>query len=390
MPTPKRPTRVLVVIPSWVGDAVMATPALRTLRQGLPGALIGGLCRPGIDGLLAGLPFLDEFHVEQGQGMMGPKRAAAKVRLRRYDAAVIFTNSFSTALSVRLAGIPRRWGYDRDGRGVLLTDKLRAPLRRETEPYSRSSTAPGEWAPVPACAYYLTLVRAFLQAHGIEAPSAAGLELAIDPRDAQAAAALLAHTFDQHDPVTQTQTRGPLVLLNPGGNNPAKRWPAGLFAELASWLVRERSARVLVSGSPAEAELTAQVRALVDADARERVVDVPALTHRLKDSGAMPQTSSGPLGLLKALIARCTLMVTNDTGPRHIAAALGVPVVTLFGPTDHRWTTIPFEREAGVLADPSLPEEEVANDHPQRCAIERITLERVVEAAGGLLAPPAA
>lgn len=387
MPTLKRPTRVLVVIPSWVGDAVMATPALRTLRLGLPGALIGGLCRPGIDGLLAGLPFVDEFHVEQGQGMMGPKRAAAKVRLRRYDAAVVLTNSFSTALSVRLAGIPRRWGYDRDGRGVLLTDRLRAPLRRDVPPYSRSGTAPSDWAPVPACAYYLTLARAFLKAHGIEAPDAGGLELAIDPRDAHAATELLAHAFGAHDPVPQAAPRGPLVLLNPGGNNPAKRWPAAQFADLATWLVREREAGVLVSGSPAEAELTAQVRALTHAGARESVVDVPALTARLKDSGAMPKAATGPLGLLKALVGRCGLMVTNDTGPRHIAAALGVPVVTLFGPTDHRWTTIPFERERLVLADPTLPEEEVANDHPQRCAIERITLERVIEAAAGLLGP---
>jgi ADP-heptose:LPS heptosyltransferase len=74
-------------------------------------------------------------------------------------------------------------------------------------------------------------------------------------------------------------------------------------------------------------------------------------------------------------------MVTNDTGPRHIAAALNIPIVTLFGPTDHRWTTIPYTREQIVLADPTLPEEEVANDHPERCAIEQIGVEGVMAAA---------
>ncbi|MCA9307088.1 MAG: hypothetical protein KDA16_11170, partial [Phycisphaerales bacterium] len=78
-------------------------------------------------------------------------------------------------------------------------------------------------------------------------------------------------------------------------------------------------------------------------------------------------------------------MVTNDTGPRHIAAAFGVPVVTLFGPTDKRWTTIPFKDEIEIDADPTLPEEEVANDHPQRCRVSNIALQDVVNAADTLL-----
>ena len=114
---PAKPHRLLVVCPSWVGDAVMATPALRRVRAGMPGAFIGGLVRPGIDELLAGSDVFDEVHVERAAGVMGPKRAAAKVRPRRYDAALLLTNSFSTALITRLAGIPRRIGYARDSRG---------------------------------------------------------------------------------------------------------------------------------------------------------------------------------------------------------------------------------------------------------------------------------
>ena len=92
------------------------------------------------------------------------------------------------------------------------------------------------------------------------------------------------------------------------------------------------------------------------------------------------------IAALKPLLRDARLLVTNDTGPRHIAAALGTPVVSLFGPTDRRWTTIPFDDEIALDADPTLPEEEVANDHPDRCAIDRIDPGRVTDACDRLLA----
>src|SRR5262245_15883016 len=122
--TPQKPLRLLVVCPSWLGDCVMATPTFRRLRRALPGAFIGALMRPGMDELLGGLPYFDEVHVARSSGVMGPKFVASKIRPRRYDTTVLLTNSFSTALIVRIAGIPRRIGYDRDARGLLLTDRL--------------------------------------------------------------------------------------------------------------------------------------------------------------------------------------------------------------------------------------------------------------------------
>ncbi len=93
------------------------------------------------------------------------------------------------------------------------------------------------------------------------------------------------------------------------------------------------------------------------------------------------------LGSLKALVRRCAVMVTNDTGPRHIAAAMGVPTVALFGPTDPRWTTLPEETpEVCVVADPTLPEDEVADDHPERCRIDRIEVGTVIGAVERALA----
>ncbi|MEX2220151.1 MAG: lipopolysaccharide heptosyltransferase II [Phycisphaerales bacterium] len=357
-----RPLRLLVVCPSWVGDAVMATPALRLLRSSLPGAFIGGLVRPGIDELLAGAGFFDEVHVERAEGVMGPKHAAAKVRPRRYDTALLLANSFSSALIARLAGVPRRVGYARDARSLLLTDRLEAPRR-----------ADGRWLPIPALAYYWHAARWLLdpalpRAPGPALPADARMELAETPEQAGAATTLLSTLAIPDD--------APVAILNPGGNNPAKRWPADRYAALAGHLASRHGMTVLVSGSPAEHELTESIAA-------------GAAGRRSADGRGGTRSVAGRVTLasLKGLIRRARLMVTNDTGPRHIGAAFGVPVVTLFGPTDHRWTTIPAPAgETVLLADPALPEAEVADDHPERCRVDRITLERVVSAAEGLLA----
>lgn len=357
------------MLPSWVGDTIMATPTLRVLRELLPGTLLGGLMRPGIDQLLAGTTFLDEVHVDRAQGMMGPKRVAARLRHVRYDAALLMTNSFSTALIARLAAIPRRIGYDRDGRGMLLTERLIPRRRREAEPYKRSAAAPNDWAPIPAVDYYFALARHLLRSCGLEPGRPGPMELGVTPAEELAADDLLERaglTPDgEHPPA--------LIMLNPGGNHENKRWPADRFAALACYLCDHHGVTVLLNGSPAEIEL---VDRIIGECGSRPVVSLPR--------------AGISLAVLKALVRRCRLMVTNDTGPRHIAAALGVPVVTLFGPTDHRWTTIPFEDEVRLTADAELPEEEVANDHPERCRIDRIGLGDVVAATNSLLAGAAA
>ena len=349
--------RLLVVCPSWVGDAVMATPALRRLRDGLPGSYIGALVRPGIDHVLDGLGLFDEVHTIRSRGFMGPKRAAASVRGRGYDTAVLLTNSFSTALSVRMALIGRRIGYDRDGRGVLLTDRLTAP---KTD---------GGWAIVPAVSYYWFAAGAVLgdDRRSLEAPAlehaervATGLpdgvamELGVTDRDeAEGTAALASAGVD-----------GPYAILNPGGNNEAKRWPAERFAEIGRWLAENRGVRVVVNGSPAEAELCGSIASAVP------------------DGVSLPEHGNTLRGL-KHIVRGASVMVTNDTGPRHFAVAAGVPTVSLFGPTDPRWTSVPVRApEEIVVADPTLDPAESANDHPERCAVDRIGVERVVEALG--------
>lgn len=349
----------------------MATPALRRLRHALPGAFVGALARPGIDQLLSGLDLFDEIHVEARAGVMGPKHAAAKLRPRRYDTALLLTNSFSTALTARVAGIPRRIGYDRDARRLLLTDPVPAP-----------KTNSGEWAITPAVNYYWSLVsvladdeppppspdQPLTNTHApLVLPPDVYMELAVTDDDRAASDAILARAG--------LAPGVPYAILNPGANNPAKRWPADRFATLADHLARAHDLRVLINGSPAERELCAHIAATAQSDP----VALPDL--------------GGTLASLKGLLADARLLVTNDTGPRHIGAALGVPVVSLFGPTDPRWTTIPVRPistgapgEIILVADPTLAPSESANDHPARCAIERISLDSVLEACDRLLA----
>ncbi len=346
-----------MVCPSWLGDVVMATPTFRRLRAALPGAFIGALLRPGLDELLAGTDFFDEVHVDRAQGVMGPKLVASRLRPRRYDAAVLLTNSFSTALITRLAFIPRRIGYDRDGRGILLTDRLKAPKRPD-----------GRWACVPAVDYYLQLADAVLDDQD-SSRSTPALELESTPeQDREAERVLTAAGVDN---------AGPFAVLNPGANNAAKRWPADRFGALAAWLHSTHGLRVLVNGSPGERDVVERV---VAAGGPEGVAGLTGL--------------GATIGSLKGIIQRAAVLVTNDTGPRHIAAAFGVPTVTLFGPTDPRWTTLPPSPSAGVridvVADLTLPAEELADDHPDRCRIEQVSVEAVqgaVEAALGSRQP---
>lgn len=346
------PRRLLVIAPSWVGDVVMATPTFRAIRDRLPGSFIGVLVKPGMEGLLAGTTFFDEFHVDSREGMMGVKRASAKVRAGRYDAAILMTNSFSTAVLARIAGVPRRIGYGRDARSMLLTESLLAPRRALTAPFYESTVSARTWAPIPACEYYLALAHRLFADPSI--PLGA-MELAVTAQEASAGRSALEQAG--------LRTEQEFAVLNPGGNNPAKRWPAERFAALARWLRDDQRLEVVVAGSPGERALSEQVATLA----------------RLPVSRALP-TVGLTLGSLKAVLQRAAILVTNDTGPRHIAAALGTPVVTLFGPTDPRWTTIPFDREIIVSADPTLPPCEVAEDHPERCSVDRIEVVRVQEA----------
>ncbi len=299
------PTRILVFVPNWVGDVVMATAAMNALRQRYPEARIAHLMRPYVGDVLAGAGLADEFIPWPDGGIGSLLGLAARLKRERFDLAVLFTNSFRSALLARLARVTQRIGYARDGRGWLLTHRLHAPR------------AGGTFTPIPALDYYNALaVAADCPAPGDQ------LILATTPEDEAA--------IDKRIGARRAGD-APLVVFNPGANyGSAKCWPAEKYAALADRLVRERGARVVASLGPKE-------RAIADRLAAA--------------TGNVEICIDPPLGLgpLKALVRRCDLLVTNDTGPRHFAAAFGVPVVTVFGSSDPAWTDTRFARERNVM-----------------------------------------
>jgi heptosyltransferase-2 len=330
--------RLAVVAPSWVGDTVMATPVLRAARAHLPGARIAVLVRPGLAAVLDGTTWCDETITVRMKGGLGPLRVAGALRRFGAGAVLLLPNSLRSAIGPRLAGTPVRVGYRRDGRGPLLTHALDPP-------------PPG---PVPAVDYYRRLAG---WAFGRDDPDPA-VELATTPEEEAAADRLL-------EPVS-----GPFVVLNPGANRADKRWPAARFAAVADRLAAACGTASVVTGAPREADLA---RAVAEA-ARTPVTDLVA--------------RGVTLGPLKAVLRRAALLVTNDTGPRHLAAALGTPAVALFGPTDHRWTTLTGANERILLAEPFLPDGLEADRHADACPIDRIAVGDVVSASRDLLEPP--
>lgn len=330
--------RVLVVCPTWIGDTVMATGPLRRLRAARPDAQLVGLVRPGFDALLDGSAIFDELVVATNRGAFGPVVLGRRLRALGPDAALLLPNSFRWALTARLGRIPRRVGFARDGRGPLLTHPVAMPAER----------------PLAAVAQYARVIGAALGEEVAVAPP----RLAVTGAQSAAAERLM------HD------APPPRAVLNPGANRPAKRWPADRFAALAAGLAA-RGMSVAVTGGPAERDLVAEVV--------RRARDAGATAVDLVERGI-------DLGALKGVLDRAAVLVTNDTGPRHVAVALGTPTVTLYGPTDHRWTTLPGTPEHPLLAEPFLPETLVADDRPRLCTIERISVGDVLAGVERLLA----
>jgi len=301
-----KPSRLLIVMPSWVGDVVMATPTVRALRLRYPEAKITALVRQSIHPIIDACPWLDQVIAVESAGVLS---VARRLRAEKFEMAVLLPNSFRWALAAKLAGVRRVVGYSRDCRGWLLTDRL-APLREA-----------GRFVPVPTLDYYLQIAVHL----GCVEPAKRMKLFARPEHDAQADRLL-----------ADAGVSGRLVLLAPGaGYGPAKMWPADRFAAMADRCVRELGAAVAVSGSPQERSILDAVLAA----AEEPLIDLPA--------------AGIDLTLLKSVVRRSSLMITNDTGTRHIAAAFCVPVVTIFGATDPAWTEIGFEKErqANAFAD---------------------------------------
>ena len=330
---------ILVILPSWVGDACMATPVLRHLAQHRPGARIAVFGRANLRPLMDGLPWVNSF---QAGAMRGAKAIGEvrRIRAERFDAVLLLPNSFRSAAFARLSGIAHRAGTDRDGRGWLLNHGFAQETSLQSAAAAYASLA-SWWTGSPLTDQHI--------------------ELHVTEQDRSAAEILLPEL-----PVKAHEAHRDLILLNPGANREDKRWPADHFVQAARALSLARPAGdpprpIAVNGGPSEAALCAEIA---------------------KKSGGIDLCARGVmLGSLKAILQRTALLVTNDTGPRHIAAALNTPTIALFGPTDCRWTPTDYPYEQRIISEPFLTEDRVADDHAALCTIDRISVGDVLHAA---------
>jgi heptosyltransferase-2 len=337
--------RILVRGPNWLGDAVMCEPALRGLRSLFPDAQIALLVKPAVADLFAGHPSLTRVLTYDTKGhhagLSGKWGLAGQLRRQGFDLAVLFQNAFEAAFLTFLAGVPRRYGYATDGRSLLLSDPVATPDRRTL---------------VHQVRYYWDL----LEPLGLKGDPLAP-ELVVFPEEEQA----MAGRFAQGG-LTATDV---VVGVNPGSTyGGAKRWLPERFAEVTERLcstIREsrgQQVSVVIFGAKGEERLGQEIAARLSS---------PSLVL----SGATT------IRELMAAVKRCAMLLTNDTGPMHIASAFQVPVVAIFGPTDWR-TTSPFGSAHAIVRQPvdcaPCLLRECPIDH--RC-MTRVTVDQVYEAA---------
>jgi heptosyltransferase-2 len=299
-------TRIALFLPNWIGDVVMATPAIRAVRTAFPDADLVAVCKPYVADVLAGAPWFAETVFADKHGPREQRFFAVvrQLRAKNIDAALLFPNSFRPALIAYLAGAKQIAGFARYGRGILLTDKLRAATDR------------GRFVPSPVIDDYNRLALAL----GTSAPGHR-LELFTTPTDEAAADAVWERFGLNRYPR--------VVALNPGAAfGAAKHWGRDHFAELARGLTARLGCGVLVVCGPGERDTARQIAEESRSPHVFSLADTPL-----------------SLGLTKAIVRRADLLVTTDSGPRHFAAAFDRPVVALFGPTHIEWTDTYFAKE---------------------------------------------
>jgi heptosyltransferase-2 len=336
----EEPRRILLLLPGLLSETVQATPFIEVLFARFPEAEITLLLEHRQHSLLQGTPWVARcrFRVPSGGGASTRRHARqllAQLRGDRFDLAVLLPDSLGSAWLCWRSGVRRRVGFDRHSRGLLLTDPLQAP----------------DYVSMPRVDRYAAIARAL----GCPPPPAR-FRLEATRAAGEAVAARLQ--------VAGVGTRGPLVLLYPGADaGPVGRWSAERFAAVADHLVRRRGAAVVIS--PAAEELAA-------GQAIYRAMEHAAV---LLDSPCLEPAQ------MNALVARANLLVGNDSAGRQVAAAFGIPSVTVFGPTDPERSGSGHAGEAIVrVTVPCGP------CHRRKCPLEeqvcmtRVTVEEVARA----------
>jgi heptosyltransferase-2 len=341
--------RIVVRGTNWVGDAVMTVPALRQLRRLFPAAHITLATRSWAEGLFADAEFIDALQVHDGGGLRSVVRQVRQWRKGNFDLAVLFPNSLETALVASLARVPLRTGYATEGRQALLTHPLALPDWRDSRHevfYYLKIVAELEWVIKGEQTFLSTEPEGSLEVSASRKSAARNL--------------LQAHGI-------QNNNSQRLIALCPGSiNSRAKRWPAERYAALADRFISEGAAKVLLVGSAAESDVSNEV-----------------VRHMRNEPVLL--TGQTDLAQLVAVLSLVDLLVTNDTGPAHIASALGRPTLVIFGPTNPL-TTRPFSPYGEIVREPPDCAPCMLRDCPidHRC-MTAITPDYVFERARTLL-----
>ena len=288
--------KILIRATNWVGDAIMALPSLRAVRNRFPEAEIAILARPYVADIYRDQEICNQLIAYDSQvkhaGFLGRERLAAELRAQKFDVALLLQNAFDAAWLAWRAGIPERIGYARDGRRILLTKPIPVPEKSEISPHEKF--------------YYLELLR---RAGWVDS-LADELFITLNVSDATRRRA---EEFLAQSGVRSNSLR---IAIGAGASyGSAKCWPPSRFAELANRLQAENDADVILFGTASEAAVTRAI----SSELRQPPVDL---------------TEKTTIADLPALLSQCHLFIGNDSGAMHVAAGVGLPVVAVFGPTD--------------------------------------------------------
>lgn len=349
MPGDNSITRILVRSTNWIGDAAMSVPALRELSRIFPDAEIVLHAKSSVEGLFEDADFIDRVlpFEKKSSKIKQTISHADRLGAEDFDLAVLLPNSFESALTTKLAKIPRRIGYNKDLRGLLLTEPIAVP----------------EWKDKRhEVFYYLNLIaeveRRFLGRSSVSSETP-DTSLCVSERRREAARKMLHNAG--------ADLSKPVIAIGAGSTNSmAKRWGAAKFAELNDRLQVEFGACVVLVGAPSES------------DVAERVI---------AESSLKPLDLTGKTDVAEAaeLLSICDLLVSNDMGLAHVAPAVGTKTAVIFGPTNPV-TTRPFSDQAVVIRT----EVECSPCMLRECPIDHrcmtgVTVDRVMDVCRELL-----
>ncbi|NWF52022.1 MAG: lipopolysaccharide heptosyltransferase II [Nitrospirae bacterium] len=322
----KRCKNLLIRGVNWIGDAVMTLPALRAIRKHLPEAKISLLVKPWVSAIFENNPNIDEiilYDERKHKGLLGRIRLSRILSKKGFSCAILFQNAFDAALITFLAGIKERVGYNRDGRGFLLTEAVKVPKKdiNKHQIY-----------------YYLNLLKQI----GINAKY-------LDP--------YIFISLDERSSARNQlkEMRRPIMGINPGAEyGSAKRWLPERFAEVAGWFIKDKNGSIVIFGSKKEEDIAEKIEHLI---IRQQLTVNSHRSLATITNDQCPMTNDRLLNLagkislreLISLISECDIFLTNDSGPLHISYAVGTPLIAIFGSTDPELTGPPSNMIGNVV-----------------------------------------